>query len=346
VRILAVRPGPAFSVADVHDGWVAGLREAGAEVVDYNHDARVEFYCRVALEKQPGEFALALDPERSLIFALNDLHAVCYQYRPDVVFITSGFYLRDTYLDVIRSYRTRVVLLHTESPYQDDDQIVRAAKVDLNLINDPTNLEQFRAVAPTFYVPHAYRPDRHFPRQGMSEHASDFCFVGTGYPSRTGFFEAVDFAGIDVALAGNWQWTDEESPLRKWLAHDVEVCCDNEQTAYLYAATKMSANLYRREANRPALSAGWAMSPREVELAAMGVPFLRDPRGESDAVLPMLPTFDGPAEFGERLRWWLAHDDARHQAGCQAREAVADRTFVSHARQLLRLLDDSTREVI
>lgn len=344
MRILAVRPGPAFSVADVHDGWVAGLREAGAEVVDYNHDARLEFYCRIALEKEPGQFALALDPERSLIFALNDLHAVCYQYRPDVVFVTSGFYLRDTYLDVIRQHRTRVVLLHTESPYQDDEQIIRAAKVDLNLINDPTNVEQFREAGPTFYVPHAYNANRHYPRQGAAEQASDFCFVGTGYPSRVEFFEAVDFGGLDVALAGNWQWTGEDSPLRKWLAHDIEACCDNDQTALLYAATQMSANLYRREANRPELSAGWAMGPREVELAAMAVPFLRDPRGESDAVLPMLPTFDGPADFGERLRWWLAHDDTREQAGRKARGAVADRTFVNHARQLLRLLDDSTRK--
>lgn len=343
MRILAVRPGPAFSVADVHDGWVAGLREAGAEVIDYNHDSRVEFYCRIALEGKPGEFGLALNPEQSLIFALNDLHAVCYQYQPDVVFITSGFYLRDTYLDVIRQHRTRVVLLHTESPYQDDEQIIRAAKVDLNLINDPTNLDKFRAAGPTFYVPHAYRPDRHFPRPALPEHASDFCFVGTAYPSRIEFLEAVDWSGIDVALAGNWQWTDEGSPLRKYVAHDLDECCDNDQTALLYAATRMSANLYRREANRPELSAGWAMGPREVELAAMGVPFLRDPRGESDKVLPMLPTFDGPADFGEKLRWWLAHEDARWEAGCKAREAVADRTFVSHARQLLTLLEVSTR---
>jgi hypothetical protein len=101
----------------------------------------------------------------------------------------------------------------------------------------------------------------------------------------------------------------------------------------------MSANLYRREATRPELATGWAMGPREVELAAMGTPFLREARGESDEVLGMLPAFDGPGDFGEKLRWWLARDGDRAEAAAKARRAVAERTFDAHARRLLRLLD-------
>lgn len=339
MRILAVRPGPAFSVQDVHDGWVAGLREAGVEVADYNHDDRLSFYSRAAVELAGGGYREAFNPEQAMRMSMNSLHAVCYQYGPDVLLLTSAFYALAHHLDVIRARGTRIVILFTESPYQDDDQIRRAAHADLALINDPTNLDRFREVVPTHYFPHAYRPDRHFPQRGQWEHTSDFCFVGTGYPSRIEFLETVDWAGIDVALAGNWQGLGEASPLRKYLAHDVEDCCDNAQTAHLYAATKASANLYRREANRPELAAGWAMGPREVELAAMGTFFLRDPRPEGDRVLPMLPTFADPGDFGEQLRWWLARDDQRTEAGRLAREAVADRTFVNHARQLLRLLD-------
>lgn len=340
MRILAVRPGPHFSVADVHDGWVWGLKRAGAEVIDYNHDSRIEFYARAAFEKgTTGEFTLALDPQQALGMAMNSLHAACYQYGPDVLLVTSGFYFMAKALDVIRARGTKVVLLHTESPYEDDLQVQRAAHADLNLVNDPTNLGRFREVAPTHYMPHAYRPDRHYLRPGLREHASDVCFVGTGFPSRIEFLEAVDWSGLDVALAGQWGRLTEDSPLRKYLAHDVEDCIDNEQTARLYAATRLSLNLYRREATRPELSAGWAMGPREVELAATGVFFLRDPRGEGDELLPMLPTFDGPADFGERARWWLAHDDTRRDAAAKARAAVADRRFDKHAQQLLRLLD-------
>jgi spore maturation protein CgeB len=330
MRILAVRPGPQFSVQDVHDGWVWGLRQAGAQVIDYNHDARMEFY------------ASALGPDRPqevLRMAMNSLHATCYQYGPDVLLVTSGFYMMADALDVIRARGTRVLLLHTESPYEDDLQVQRAAHADLNLINDPTNLGRFEAVAPTRYMPHAWRPDRHFPRTGLAAHVSDVCFVGTGFPSRIEFMEQVDWSGIDVALAGQWQRLTEDSSLRKFLAHDIQDCIDNTETADLYAATKASWNLYRREATRPQLSAGWAVGPREVELAAMGVFFLRDPRGEGDDLLPTLPTYAGPGDFGEQLRWWLAHDDARDDAARAARQAVANRRFDLHAQQLLRLLD-------
>lgn len=339
MRILAVRPGPAFSVQDVHEGWVYGLRAAGADVVDYNHDARVEWYARAAHEQADHSFKLALEPARAVAMALNSLHAVCYQYRPDILLFTSAFYTLAGHLDVIRANGSRVVIAHTESPYEDDAQLERAAHADLNLINDPTNLDSFRAVAPTHYMPHAYRPDRHYPRKGLPEHASEVAFVGTGYPSRISFLESVDWSGVDLTLAGHWQRLDESSPLRKHLAHDIEDCCGNEETADLYAATKMSFNLYRREANRPELSQGWAMGPREVELAAMGTFFLREHRGESDKILAPLPAFDGPEDFGRLMRHWLAEDDLRQTAALMARRAVQGRDFVTHARRLLGWLD-------
>jgi len=328
VRILAVQPGPNFSVMDVHQGWVDALRGLGVKVADCNLGDRLSFYC-----------SRLNDPVEAIRLTNNSLHAVCYQYRPDVLFITSCFYLSALHLDTVRAHGTRIVILHTESPYEDDVQIQRASRADVNLINDPTNLERFRQVAPTWYMPHAYRPDRHHPRPGKPEHASDFAFVGTGFPSRVEFFEVVDWAGIDVALAGHWQTLAEDSPLRKYLAHDIAECLPNEGAADLYAAAKMSANLYRRESNEPELAQGWAMSPREVELAAMGVPFLREPRGEGDETLPMLPTFASPEDFAGQLRWWLAHPDDREGIAAMARAAISDRTFDAGARTLLRLLD-------
>jgi spore maturation protein CgeB len=229
------------------------------------------------------------------------------------------------------------VLLHTEEPYETTKNLARAARADLNLVNDPVNLERFRQVAPTVYMPHAYRPALHRPGPVRAECVSDFCFVGTGYPSRIAFFEQVGWDGIDVALAGNWQWLDDDSPLRKHLCHDIGACCHNEETVDLYRATKVAANLYRREAESDA-EAGWSMGPREVELAATGTFFLREPRGEGDQVLPMLPTFDGPGDFGDQLRWWLAHEDQRRIAAMAAQLAISGRTFENNARALLELL--------
>ena len=112
----------------------------------------------------------------------------------------------------------------------------------------------------------------------------------------------MDLDGLDVKLGGNWMRLgaeiggalDADSPLRKYLAHDLDECMDNTDAADLYRSAKVGLNLYRREAAQPELEQGWAMGPREIEMAACSLFFLRDQRGEGDEVLRMLPTFDGP----------------------------------------------------
>ena len=282
----------------------------------------------------------ALAYEQAVELALDGLMSATYRLWPDVLLVVSALFVDERVLEVIRSRGTRVVLLHTEEPYEHARQLALAGYADVNLVNDPTNIEAFRSVAPTWYLPHAYRPDRHHPRPATAELRSDFAFCGTGYPSRTEFFEAVDFTGVDVKLAGNWNGLPESSPLRPLLVDTDDYCMSNDTTANLYASTQLSANLYRREAERPEFATGWAMGPREVELAAMGCFFLRDPRGEGDELLPMLPSFAGPEDFGEILRWWLAHPELRRTAAAAARVAVADRTFDAHGKALLRLLGD------
>lgn len=335
MRALVVQPGPAFSVADVANGWVKGLAHQGVDVVSFNFDDRLNFYTSACFQRD-GEIVQALkSPQDAARLAAKGLEAACYRFWPDVVVVVSGFFIPPETLHLIRTRGHKIVMLHTESPYEDDVQLRRAPFADLNILNDPTNIDRFREVGPAAYIPHAYDPDIHHPQPAVDDARSDFCFVGTGYPSRIEFLEQVDFTGIDVALAGNWQGI-KDTPLEKHLAHDIDECCPNDQAAVLYASTKASANLYRKEAS--ATADGWAMGPREVELAALGTFFLREARGESDEVLPMLPTFDGPQDFTEQLRWWLAHDTAREEAARAARLAVADRTFSKNAARLLELL--------
>jgi spore maturation protein CgeB len=312
MRVLAVAPGPAFSVQDVHNGWVEALRGLGARVVEFNLDERLAFYSQ-ALLKRGEDVGLAFSDDQAKQLAANGLFSACYQLVPDVLLVTSGFFVPGDMLDLIRARGTKVVLIHTEEPYEHDRDITRAAHADINIVNDPTHLGDFTALGDAWYQPHCYRPGIHEPGPHPAEAASEFCFVGTGYRSRIEFLEQVDFNCLDVALAGNWQATDEDSPLRKYLAHDIEDCVDNEQAVLLYRGAKISANLYRREANTPDLVAGWAMGPREVELAAIGCFFLRDPRPESDEILPMLPSFESPSEFGEQLRWYLAAPRCPHR---------------------------------
>lgn len=335
MRVLLIRPGPNFSVADVARGWVKGLGLNGCHVADFNFDDRLSFYESASVPDGDGNLVKAFDVQGAVRLANQSLLSVVYSYWPDVVVIVSGFYIAPDVFGLLRDRGHKIVMLHTESPYEDDKQLERAQLCDVNVLNDPTNIDRFPAG--TMYLPHAYDPDVHKPTGDVGPY-SDLAMVGTGYPSRIEFLERVDWSGLEVILAGNWDALSEDSPLLPFLAHARDECLPNDQAANLYRAAKASANLYRRETTEGGGADGWAMGPREVELAATGCFYLTEPRGENREVLPMVPTFSDPDDFGEQLRWWLTHDRERDRVVGHARAAIADRTFENHAKRLLEAL--------
>lgn len=338
MRWLVAHPGASFSVADVHNGWCEALRAHGQHVIEFNLDERLTFYGSALRQVDDQTFANYLTAEQAYEMAVNGLYAALYKTWPDILLVVSGFFIPHHLLDLARRSRTRIVVLHTESPYEDERALGLAQYADINLIDDPTNIDRFRLVAPTYYQPKCYRPSVHCPGPSVPDLKSDLAFVGTGYPSRIAFLEAMDLTGVDVLLGGNWHGLDEDSPLWPFLAHDPGECLDNTSTVDVYRSAKVGLNLYRQEAQRPELSAGWSMGPRELEMAATGLFFLREPRGESDEVLSMLPSFTSPGEASALLRDWLARPAERAALALKAREAVADRTFTNAAASLLRLL--------
>jgi spore maturation protein CgeB len=338
VRWLACAPGPNFSVEDVHAGWVEALRAAGETVVEYPLGAAITFYDAVLIQSGPHEFVKALTGQRATELAADRLAGALYKVRPDILLVTSGFFVDPVLLDVARHDGVRIVFLATEQPYELTRELGLAAHCDLTLLTDPTTIGQFEQVTRVVVQPHCYRPTIHKPGPAVPELAADLAFVGTGYRSRIDFFEAMDLSGLDVLLAGNWQQLADDSPLRTFVAANPDDCLDNDQTADIYRSMRVGINLYRREAD-PDTPTGVAVGPREVEQAACGSFFLRDPRPEGDELFPMLPTFAGPDEASEHLRWFLAHPRAREAAALKAREAVAGRTFDTAAAALLRLLD-------
>lgn len=345
MKVLIVHPGPQFSVADVYTGLAKGLKANGVEVATLNLDDRLTFYASSAIKKN-GRYRKALSEDAAIMMAAKGIEVVCYEWWPDVVILVSGFFIPPQVLVTLARRPHHVVLWGTESPYEDDRQMRVAQVVDTVILNDPLNLEHFRQVNPrTWYMPHSYDPDVHHPGASVPELACDFGFVGTGFPSRIDFFEDVDWSGLEVKIGGHWQRLAADSPLHKYLIHDIKQCMDNTDAADLYRSAAVGANLYRKEHTEDATADGWAMGPREVELAACGSFFLRESRPEGDELFPMLPTFDGPDEFGDQLRWWLAHPDLRETAAEAAHAAIVDRTFTNTAAQLLRLVDGAGKKL-
>lgn len=174
MRVLVVHPGPHFSVADVHRGLVAGLRANGADVVDLNLHDRLGFYSSAGrMIEDSGEWIRLVDDEGAVRLASKGIEAACYEFQPDAVVIISCFYVPLDLLDLIRARGSKVVIVHTEEPYEHDRQMVRAAHADLNLINDPTNLDAYAALGQALYMPHAYDPAIHCPGPAVPDAVSE-----------------------------------------------------------------------------------------------------------------------------------------------------------------------------
>lgn len=340
MKVLVVHPGPHFSVADVHRGLLKGLNANGVDAREFNLHDRLNFYSEATLVRD-GEYVKAFSADAAISMAAKGMEAVLYEWWPDVVIIVSGFFIPPEIWGILARRPHHVVLWCTESPYEDSKQAQAAEYADTVVLNDPANLQSFQQHTNprTFYFPHSYDPDVHHPRVPDPELLSDFAFVGTGFPSRLEFFEAVDWSGLKVNIGGNWQMLTGKSPLAPFLVHDRDQCIDNADAVRLYTSAKVNANLYRQEVTEGSHADGWAMGPREVELAASGCFFLRDPRGEGDELFPMLPTFTSPEEFSSLLRYWVTHDTERKSAAAAAQVAVADRTFTNTAKRLLRIVD-------
>jgi spore maturation protein CgeB len=336
----------------VYKGWHEAFCDLGINTIEYNLQDRLAFYSHAFVytgeDDKYGrkQFKKAFPNREDVVgVAANQIYSTCYRWWPDLILIISAFFIPDDTIDVLRSRGHKVVILFTESPYEEPKQVSRAAHADLVLVNDPSRLDLYeQAGIPAHYMPHAYRPALHFPGPGITGMDTDFCFIGTSFPSRVEFFEKMHGLGafdrIDVTLGGYWGGLSDRSPLRPFVAHDLDECLDNAQTAGIYRAAKVGLNFYRRHEG-DAYSDGVAMGPREVEMAACGLPFLRDPRPESDELFgEILPAFHSPEEATEQLHWWLAHDDDREEAGHFLRAAVRPRTFRANAQRLLEILDD------
>lgn len=351
MRVLLVHPGPDFSVNDVFQGWLEAFREIGVQAEGFNLNDRLIFYSTALMDTGDQDehgrpiVKQAMTQDQAYVMARQGLSHALYTFWPDVVMFISAFFMTAGTFNLIRSRGHKIVILHTESPYQDEEQLMRGEMADLNLINDPTNLEKFRELGLAEYQHHCYRPSIHHPRdEPLNPNlAADLAFIGTAFESRINFFESMDLKGLDVLIAGNdWGKIPASSPLVPFIGTGIgnPDCVENTQTASIYRHARMGLNLYRMESAEDWGGRGWAMGPREVEMAACGLPFLRDSRPEGDEIFHMLPRFRDPVEASDKLRWWLKHDREREKVAAQAYEAIADRTFVNSAKRLVSRLED------
>jgi len=176
MRVLIVHPllGPDFSVHDVFTGWYEALKELGVEVAPFNlNDRLVAFANALADTHQYDEtghpIVKNMFTEEGVFYAaMEGLSHALLTFWPDVVLCVSGFFLNAGTMQLMRMRNFKIVMLCTEAPYQDSEQLERGQLADLVLLNDPVNLGMFREHVRAEYMPHAYRPSLHCARTCVS----------------------------------------------------------------------------------------------------------------------------------------------------------------------------------
>ena len=322
MRILLAYPVAEFSVSDVARGYDRAFRRAGHTVQTYLLHRRWQYHSR-AIGDQIEDFNL----RRTMIskHASESVLLEAMYFNADVVVIVSGLLFHPCALWLLHEAGIPTIAILTESPNQDRAQQEWAASYPGMCI---TTHERTSADAYGWhYLPHAYDPEFHRPVAPDPSMACDVLFVGTGWPERQAWFEAVDWTGIDLRLFGNWPHLSASSPLRPFV---TEMCIDNLTLPAWYAATKIALNLHRADQHAESLN------PRAYELAACGTYQISDPRAEGrDIFGSSIAWVETPADLEHEIRHALAEPHERQRRADLSRQAVSGCTFDHRAADLL-----------
>jgi len=341
VKVLAVGPAAYYSTWDVYEGHVAGLAANGCDVHAFDYGKRLrtwsEFYNWAKRHKKLGEDF----KEKLYIMAGESIYVTARALEADLVWMVAPMHVHSIILRLLHRDGIKTAGYMTECPYEDDVWIERAPLFDYCFLCDQNSVERWRERNPrSFYLGHAYDPTRHQPAQTEPEH--DVVFIGTGFPARRRFLEAVDWTGIDFRAFGFWKHVPKAAPLR---AHLETRIVPNLETIDLYRHSRIGLQLHRidtyyRKGSCIKPGAAYSLGPRSYELAGCGVFQVSD--GERpelhDVFNGSVPTFGTPAELGALVRYYLANPEERADLAAKQHEAVQPHTFANRMKEALSII--------
>lgn len=344
MRLLVVHPGASSSTSDVSDGLTYGLEHHGVELVRYRLDHRIDrshrwlHYNWRRTHKSKPELER---PTTADVFYQAGIGALemALRHQVDCVLVVSAMFLHPDVIVLMKRAGLRVVVLFTESPYDQEKELTIAHMVDGCWTCERTSVDAFAAVNPCAgYLPHGWHPERHgsaLPTYDVPSH--DVVFVGTGFHERIEMLSGIDWDGIDLGLYGNWQQMGSKHRLRRFVREGV---VDNVRAAALYHSAKIGLNLYRTSMGwskfAPAVQGAESLNPRAYELARCGAFTLSTYRAEvAEVFADLVPTFTEPFQASALIRRWLMDPDGRAAVQAQLPEAVAECSWIERSKRVI-----------
>lgn len=345
MKVLLLHPGASWSTADVEQGLSYGLQYHGVQVVPYRLDLRIGYSQKWlhVMWRQKKRLDPSIEKPRTqdvMYHAGVGALEMALRHRVDVVIVVSAMLLHPDVIVLMKRAGLRVVVLFTESPYDEEQELRIAGMVDGCWTNERASLPRFAAVNPRAgYLPHAWHPERHFvsARSIGDLPSHDVVFVGSGFAERITWFNSIDWTGIDLGLYGTWKGLGLNKQVRA-AVRGAQV--GNDTAASLYRRAKIGLNLYRT-------SKGWgktaakiahaeSLSPRAYELAACGSFHLSEHRAEVAEVFgDLVPTFSTPSDAADLIRRWLPDADGRARIAAALPASVAESSWAQRASTVI-----------
>lgn len=333
MKILFVSASVEFSIGDVSRGYRSALIRANHEMADYVMPARYKYHM------------MAIPPEiqhdQSFVAKMaseNILQEAMY-HRADLVVIVSGLNVHPIALWLLGQVGIPVAVILTESPYDDEPQ---SDWIDMTKAGDDTKLnltvftnDMYSAMQNGWhFLPPAFDPAFHKPTDPDPDTACDVLIVGTGWPERQAFLEAVNWEGIDLKLYGVWPGL-KDNPNSPIFRSYRPALVDNSIIAGVYASAKINLNFHRN--SKVAMTPG----PRVFELAACGAFQMSDPRyGLVEMFGRSVPTFHTPGELEQLIRRYLQQPIERSKMADFARNRVRNETFDHRVSTMMAVLQE------
>lgn len=345
MKVMILHPGASWSTADVYDGLSYGLQHHGVQVVPYRLDQRIGYAQRWlhTMWRQKKKLDPTLEKPKThdvMYHAGVGALEMALRHRVDVVLVVSAMLLHPDVIVMMKRAGLRVVVLFTESPYDEEQEVRVAAMVDGCWTNERASVPKFLAVNPrAAYLPHAWHPDKHFvAARSIGELPShDVVFVGSGFSERITWFNSIDWTGIDLGLYGTWKGLG----LSKQVKASIRAAqVSNEMAASLYRRAKIGLNLYRTSKGwgrgAPRIAHAESLSPRAYELAACGAFHLSESRAEVREVFgDLVPTFSTPTEAAALIRLWLTDATGRARVAAALPACVAEASWADRAKTVI-----------
>jgi len=318
MRVLLCMPPATFSVAEMARGYRDALRRAGHDVAEYVMADRIAYHRRASTGQNDR---LAWRNASETI-----LQAAIY-HRADLVLFVCPLSFHPIALELLEWGGFTIAALHTESPYQDQEQIAwnRHAKHLHVCTHERVSAERYGWT----YLPHAFDPAVHQPVAPDPAEATDVLFVGTGFTERIALLEAIDWTGINLRLQGGVWELAEDSPLRPFYRDGF---LTNTELPRLYASAKVCINPHRYHADAVSLN------PRAYELAACGVFQITDGRNDGSLFSRLMVRYGSAEDLGRKIRHYLDHPEERQQHAEVLQQAVQAETFDARVGTLMAAL--------